>query len=340
MLVLWIPLALLAPKLYPWMDPALRASPDHALAAKWPLFTVPGFYVVSLVCFGIWYLVSHNLRRWSLRQDETGGADCTYAMRRWAAVGIFLFAVSLTFAAIFWMKALSHLWFSTMYGVIYFAGSVWVSVATVYMITLWLEQQGTLRNMLHEHQYYYLGSILFAFTVFYAYVAFSQYFIIWNANVPEETFWYLDREKGTWFALSQVLIFGHFFVPFLALLRIDAKHYFPLMLFLYAWTWVMHFADMAFNILPVAHPAGFPFQWLWLYLGCLAFMAGLLMKRFLRVYQAHPPYPVRDPRLHEALGHREPASPISGGELQESDDIEEQIEGPVGPNPQTPGGVR
>jgi hypothetical protein len=340
MFILWLPMAWLAPKLYPWMEPALRANPDHALQAKWPLFTRPGFYLVSLACFAAWYFVSRNLRRWSLQQDETGAADCTYAMRRWSAVGIFLFAVSLTFASIFWMKALSHVWFSTMYGVIYFAGSVWVAVATVYMITLWLEQQGTLRDKLHEHQYYFLGSIFFAFTVFYAYVAFSQYFIIWNANVPEETFWYAVREQGSWFALSIVLIFGHFFLPFLALLRIDAKHFFPLMLFLYAWAWIMHFADMAFNILPVAHPKGFPFQWLWLYLGCLAFMAGLLMKKFISDFQRYAPYPVRDPRLLEALGYRPSASPISGGELQESDDIEEQMEGPVGQQPEPNGGAR
>jgi hypothetical protein len=259
-------------------------------------------------------------------------------MRRWSAVGIFLFAVSLTFAAIFWMKALSHQWFSTMFGVVYFAGSVWLTLATAYVITLWLEQSGALRNKLHEHQYYFLGSLLFAFTVFYAYVAFSQYFIIWNANMPEETFWYKLREQGTWFAVGVTLIFGHFFLPFLALLRIDAKHFFPLMLFLCGWAWIMHFTDMAYNILPVPHPGGFPFQWLWLYLGVLAFMAGLLMKVFVANLLRHPPYPIRDPRLHEALGHRSPtSSPISGGELDESQDLADRIEAPIHPQPKIGG---
>lgn len=337
MFILWIPIGLLASQLYPWMGPALQGNPDHALVAKHPLFTTTGFYVVSLACFGVWYLLAWNLRRLSLAQDKDGAAVHTFRMRRWAAVGIFLFSVTLTFAAIFWMKALSHQWFSTMYGVYYFAGSVWVTLSTVYVITLWLEQDGTLRDKLHEHQYYFIGSLMFAFTVFYAYIAFSQYFIIWNANIPEETFWYKLREQGTWFTLGVVLIFGHFFLPFLALLRIDAKHYFPLMLFLWVWAWVMHFADMAFNILPVPHPNGFPFQWLWLYLGVFAFMAGLLMRLFVADLQRYPRTPLRDPRLSEAMGHRPSASPISGGELPQSQELQTRIEGPFGAHPETGG---
>ncbi len=341
LLVLWIPIGILAPKLFPWMDTGLQAAPDHALHAKWPMFTLPGFYLISLLCFAVWYLISSNLRKWSLRQDAVGGAACTFAMRRWSAIGIFLFAPTLTLASILWMKALSHQWFSTMYGVYYFAGSVWFTLANVYVITLWLEQIGLLRHKLHEHQYYFLGSLFFAFTVFYAYIHFSQFFIIWNANIPEETFWYHLRSQGTWKLLGLILIFGHFFVPFLALLRIDAKHYFPLMLFLWGWAWVMHFCDMAFNILPVPHPAGFPWQWLWLYLGCLAFMAGWLMRQFLSAFRQHAPYPVKDPRLAESMGFYHPKPRlISGGELGETEEIEDQLEGPTGESAEPKGGAR
>ena len=90
------------------------------------------------------------------------------------------------------------------------------TLATAYVITMILDRQGVLTDVLHEHQYYFLGSLLFAFTVFYAYVTFAQYFIIWNGNMPEETFWYVVREKGTWWYVGLVIIFGHFFVPFLA----------------------------------------------------------------------------------------------------------------------------
>ena len=316
--VLFIPIALMAkPVIYPWMT---MTSPDHALHAKHPLFTIPGFYIVSVACLLTWWWLSNRLRYWSVRQDETGTAEPTYKMRFYSCLGIFLFAVTLTLAVIMWMKALQHQWFSTMYGVYYFAGSVWMTLGTTYVITLVLQRRGLISEVLHNHQFYFLGSLLFAFTVFYAYIAFSQYFIIWNANVPEETFWYVLREKGTWWWVSMVIIFGHFFLPFLALLRIDVKSIFPLMVPLCAWTWLMHFLDLSFNIMPVLHPSGFVLHWM--DIGCWAFMAGLLAKAFLRNFASTAPYPIKDPRLVEAMGLAHPVpTQISGGELDETDEI-------------------
>ena len=320
MLLLWLPIGLLAPKIYQWMGPALQKAPDHALHAKAPIFTLPGFYLISAGCFLVWWLLSNRLKFWSLRQDETGSAECTHKMRFFSYIGIFLFAFSLTFAAIMWMKALQHQWFSTMYGVCYFAGSVWLTLGTLYVITMILDRQRVLSDVLHEHQYYFLGSLMFAFTVFYAYVTFAQYFIIWNANMPEETFWFVVRERGTWFWVSLVIIFGHFFVPFLTLLRIDVKSKFTIMTFFAAWAWLMHFTDMAFNILPVAFPVGFPYKWIWLPLGCMAFMGGFLGDRFLKKFASAPPFPQKDPRLIEAMGLYHPVpTQISGGELDQAD---------------------
>jgi hypothetical protein len=318
MAVLFLPIALLAKTIYPWMNenPAL----DHALKAKQPLFTVPMFYVVAAICFGVWWLLSNRLRHWSLKQDENGRAENTFRMRFYSCIGIFLFAVTLTLAAIMWVKALQHQWFSTMYGVYYFAGSVWMTLATAYVITMILDRQGVLTEVLHEHQYYFIGSLLFAFTVFYAYIAFSQYFIIWNGNMPEETFWYVLREKGTWWYVGLVIIFGHFFLPFLALLRIDVKCVFTYMVPLCLWTWVMHYIDLTFNVMPVLHPNGVLLHWM--DVGCWALMAGVLALVFLKKYAAHPPYPLKDPRLIEAMGYYHPVpTQISGGELDETDDL-------------------
>jgi hypothetical protein len=330
--VLWIPIGLLAPKLYAWMtsDP----HTDHALHAKQPLFTWPGFYLLSLACFGLWWAVSNRLRHWSLRQDETGEARCTFRMRFHACWGVWAFALTLTLGAILWMKALQHQWFSTMYGVYYFAGSVWVTLATVYLITLVLDRQRILTEVLHEHQFYFLGSLLFAFTVFYAYIHFSQYFIIWNGNMPEETFWYVVRERGSWWWIGIVIIFGHFFLPFLTLLRIDVKSTFPVMIPLAIWAWLMHFVDLSFNILPVPHPDGFPFRWLWLPLGCMAFMGGLLARVFLQKFAAAAPFPIKDPRLIEAMGLYHPVpTQISGGELDQADQLPDGLFGTKGGQP-------
>jgi hypothetical protein len=332
MAILFIPIAVLAPKfLFAWMGADLQTNPDRALLAKRPLFTTAGFYIVSAACFGLWWLLSNRLRHWSLKQDETGEAQCTFKMRLHSCWGIWVFAFTLTFASIMWMKALQHQWFSTMYGVYYFAGSVWLTLATVYVITLILDRQRILTEVLHEHQFYFIGSLLFAFTVFYAYVTFAQYFIIWNANMPEETFWYVIREKGTWFWVGMVIIFGHFFVPFLTLLRIDVKHTFPIMIPLCAWAWLMHFVDLSFNILPIPHPEGFPFQWVWLPLGCMALMGGFLADRFLKKFASAPPFPQKDPRLIEAMGLYHPVpTQISGGELDETDEMSDAPVHPKG----------
>ena len=328
MAILFIPVALLAKsQIYGWMD--VNPGEDHSLNAKLPLFTQAGFYAVVVFNFGVWWLLSRGLLKWSLEQDRTGDALCTFKMRGYSYWGIFAFAATTTLAAIMWLKALQYQWFSTMYGVWYFAGSVWVTLGTAYSILAILDRQRVLTKVLHNHQFYYLGTLFFAFTVFYAYITFAQYFIIWNANMPEETFWYVIRENGSWFGVSMIIIFGHFFVPFLAMLRIDVKTTPAIIIPLAAWAWLMHYFDLSFNIMPAIHPGGYPFAWFWLDAGCLAFMVGLLIKVFLRKYRSAAPYPIRDPRLVEAMGISHPIpTQLSGGELDETDFL---VDGPPEP---------
>jgi hypothetical protein len=298
--ILFVPVLLLAPKIYTWMT--LSPHNDRALSAKWPMCTWPGFCLTSALLFGVWWLLSSRLRYWSLQQDETGDPQCTRRMRFHSGWGILAFAATLTLASILWMKSLQYQWASTIYGMYFFGSCAFVGVATVFLITMILQRQGVLTSVLHDSPFYYLGTLLFAFTLFYSYVGFAQYFVIWNGNVPDETFWYLIRENGSWWGLDMVIIFGHFLLPFLVLLPICVKSNFKIMWWVCVWAWVMNYADLAFNILPVRHPQGYPFQWIWLQLGCLAFMGGLLGRVFLKHFNAHAPFPKRDPRLLEAMG--------------------------------------
>jgi hypothetical protein len=295
--LLFIPLAILGPHLYPWMSPEGAAEP--AVQVKSAYLNRPFFLLRALAFFSIWTVLAWRLRHWSLRQDQDGAALCTYRMRRLAAAGIFLFAFTLTLAAIDWMKSLQPQWYSTMYGVYYFAESVWVSVATVYLLAAGLQRAGPLRGLLEARHLHDVGVLMLVFTVFYAYIHFSQYLIIWYGNLPEETFWYAGREKGFWWPICLVLVFGHFLLPFLLLLRIDAKLKLRLMVPLGLWVWLMHFVDISFNVLPTLHPQHFP--WRWTDLACLLFIGGSLAVLFLRSLGQHPVYPLRDPRLKEAL---------------------------------------
>jgi hypothetical protein len=325
MAIFFIPILLLAKTIYPWLT--VNPEVDHAVRAKLPVFTVPGFYVVAAVNFLVWWVLSAGLRRWSIAQDATGDAKCTFKMRGYAYWGIFAFAVTLTLAAIMWMKSIQYEWFSTMYGVWYFAASAWTALGVAYAIMAVLNRQRVITHVLHDHQFYFMGTLLFAFTVFHAYVSFSQYFIIWNANMPEETFWYVLRERGTWFWVSMVIIFGHFLLPFLTLLRIDIKSSPKFVVPLAIWGLLMNYVDITFNITPAVSPEGYPIKWIWLDAGCIALMVGVLAKVFVAKYRSAAPYPIKDPRLIEAMGgHYSVPTQISGGELDQTDDL---LDGPA-----------
>ena len=148
MFILWIPIGYLAVDIYPWMS--IDPDYDHALHAKAILFNKPAFYGVSCLLFLVWGFIAHGLRSASLAQDKDGAASHTRTMRRYAAGGIFLFAFSLTGAAIYWMKSLQHQFFSTMYGVVYFAGSVWVTAITTYWLLLYFKNRGDLKDVARE----------------------------------------------------------------------------------------------------------------------------------------------------------------------------------------------
>ena len=304
----------------------------YAWKGKKALFNLPAWYTVSAILFLSWGWLAHRLRYWSLQQDKSGSDEfegnlmfpehlmawfsryaqglpfeqnnpqvlCTRMMRIHSGYGIFLFAFSLTAGSIFWMKGIQHQFFSTMYGVVYFAGSVWLTISLAWIIGRILKAKGHL-PMLGRTQFYFLGTMLLAFTVFYAYVHFSQYFLIWNAAIPEETFWYVLREQGTWKYVSWVIIIGHFFIPFLALLRIDGKLTNKLMIPVFIWVILMHYVDMYFNIMPALHVDG-PSPAL-ADLGSVLLIGGVMAAIFIRNLFDHPMCPQRDPRMGEVMGH-------------------------------------
>ncbi len=298
------PILLFAPEVYPWwnIDPAT----DHALNVKKILFNPISFRVLLMAIFGLWTFMAFRFRKWSIAQDKDGAAIWSRKCRFQAAWGIYAFAFSLTVVVFLLMKSLMHQFFSTMYGVYYFAGSVWTTLATVYGIMRFLEKR-ELKGVIFKNTVHFLGTLFFAFTVFYAYIHFSQYFLIWNAAIPEETFWYVKREAGSWWGVGMLILFGHFFFPFLVLLRIDTKMSMVTMGPMIVWAWLMHYADMTFNVMPVLYPNGLHLT-LWDPI-CWFGLAGFLAWRFWRNYKSAAPYPLKDPRLKEALNHHEVPAP-------------------------------
>jgi len=298
--ILFLPILVLGKKIYSWMN--FDPTTNNLVAAKLPVFTCSGFIITSAIFFGIWWLLTSQLSRWSLKQDETGAAECTHKLRFYSGWGIVAYALTLTYSGVLWMKATQYEFFSCIYGVYFFSDCAWIGLATIYVIAAVLLRQRILSPVLKQNYFYFIGVLFFGFTLFSAYTEFAQYFVVWNANMPEETFWYLIRERGNWWWLSMILIFGHCFLPFFVMLPEKVKLNFKIMIPVCLWAWVMHAADLGFNIFPAWHPYGYPLKWIWLPLGTLMFMGGFLATIFLKKFNAHPPYPQRDPRLLEAMG--------------------------------------
>jgi hypothetical protein len=301
MAILFLPIGLLGKDVYHWM----ALSPDDpTVAVKWPVFTAIGFWVTSAIFFAIWWLMTARINYWSLRQDVTGEPICTYRMRFHSGWGVVVLGLTMMFAPVLWMQATQHLWYSAEYGVYYFASCGWLALATIYILMVLLQRQRVLDKVLHDHSFYFIGTLLFAFTLFQAYDEFAQYFVVWNANMPQETFWYLIRENGSWWWVSMLLIFGHFMVPFFILLPIRVKMNYKIMVPLCLWAWLMTYTDLSFNILPALKEnwGGYPLRWILVQFGSFAFMLGFLSQAFLKKFLSHPPYPQRDPRVLEAMG--------------------------------------
>ena len=322
--VLFLPLLICAwmkPGLiWPWMDLTHVLHGGHTVGAD-PLYLKKASFLnlnmftgMTVAFFGIWIWLSARLRRASFTQDTDGDAKWTFMSRRTAALGIPLTALSLSFAAIYWMKSLEYHWFSTMYGVWFFSNCMRAGMAFGVVITWWLCARGDYKGIFNTNQLHCLVALAFAFVVFWAYITFSQYFLIWNANVPEETFWYNIRESGDWLYVGLLLLFGHFFVPFLLWLSYRRKATLLPALRISLWVALIILVDLCYNILPAlkdGQDVPLPFlsiNLLWV-LASVVGVGGVCAWAYLRSFATTKLIPIRDPRITESLTHHEATAP-------------------------------
>ena len=322
--VLFLPLLICAwmkPGLiWPWMDLTHVLHGGHTVGAD-PLYLKKASFLnlnmftgMTVAFFGIWIWLSARLRRASFTQDTDGDAKWTFMSRRTAALGIPLTALSLSFAAIYWMKSLEYHWFSTMYGVWFFSNCMRAGMAFGVVITWWLCARGDYKGIFNTNQLHCLVALAFAFVVFWAYITFSQYYLIRNANVPEETFWYNIRESGDWLYVGLLLLFGHFFVPFLLWLSYRRKATLLPALRISLWVALIILVDLCYNILPAlkdGQDVPLPFlsiNLLWV-LASVVGVGGVCAWAYLRSFATTKLIPIRDPRITESLTHHEATAP-------------------------------
>ncbi|MBD1209041.1 MAG: quinol:cytochrome C oxidoreductase [Ignavibacteria bacterium] len=288
-------------KLYHWADPSLYVPGPHfdeVLATKHS-FLNPTFFTIRLGIYAlIWFVTYRLIIGNSFKQDEstTDYTPTRVNMKRSAPM-VLLFAMSLTFAGFDLVMSLDPHWFSTMFGVYFFAGNFVSTLSLIAIFIVNLRRQGHLKGITDEH-YHDIGKFMFAFTVFWTYITFSQYFLIWYGNLPEETLFFILRAHGNWQFLGYALVFGHFIVPFVTLLTQNNKRNPAVLIGVGCWILFMHFIDLSFIILPNFSPT---LRIGWQEITGWLFFAGLFFFMVTRQLATRSIVAVNDPYLKESL---------------------------------------
>ena len=284
--------------LYEWSH-AEAVAEDPLLQWKAPYLNVPFFLIRVAIYFGCWSFIALLYYRRSRGQDATGDPAVSARLRLFAGPGIIVLALTQTFASVDWIMSLTPHWYSTMFGVYFFAGSFVGFIALLSVVAAAMHGAGLLATVISPEHLQDVGKLLFAFTVFWTYIGFSQFFLIWYGNIPEETIWYSARMEGSWMTVSLLLIAGHFAAPFFYLMGRAVKRRGWTLALGGAWLLTMHFVDLYWQVMPTLHPEGVRPSILdvaaFLAIGgCFVGAASWLMRRQALV-------PLRDPRLSESL---------------------------------------
>ncbi len=301
LLLFFVPVALGAHTLFHWSHTDAVAT-DSILQWKSPYLNLGFFIGRAVVFFAIWIVLGWLLLRESVAQDADGDPARTLRLRKLSAAGLFLFAFSVTFAAFDWLMSLEPHWYSTIFGVYVFVGGFLSALALLTLLFQWLKKQGVLVREVSIEHYHDFGRLLFAFTVFWAYIGGSQYYLIWYANIPEETVWYLARWDNGWWLVSVLLILLHFAVPFLTLLFYRMKRTEAVLRGIALLILVMHAVDMYWIVMPTFQATS-PLP-SWMDVTALAGIGGLVLWLFWLRYTANAAIPVRDPKLEDSIAHR------------------------------------
>jgi hypothetical protein len=296
--------------LYHWTHAELYTTGsggyDPIIAEKRAYLNPPFFYARLVFYFAVWTYISHRLYTVSVRHDARTDYDSPGKLRTVSAWGLPLTAVTTAFASYDLLMSLAPHWFSTIFGVYLFAGAAFAIFPVLVLASALLQRQGgVLRHAITTEHYHDLGKWMFGFTVFWAYIAFSQYMLYWYGGIPEETVWFRHRLEHGWYAFSAALFMLHFVVPFVVLLPRWTKRVLPVLSFMAVFFLVMHWFDLFWVVMPSmgeGTESGYVtggFHWLnfttWLGL------AGLYFGGFIWRLGRHPLVPQNDPRIEESL---------------------------------------
>jgi len=296
--LLFVPIWLGRHEIYEWMH-AEAAAHNPIIQGKAAFLNEGFWFTRAIFYFVAWSVLATWFSTQSQKQDETGEERISARLRGAAPIGIVLFALTTTFATIDWMMSLEPMWYSTMIGVYFFSGAVVAILSFTLLLVHFAYAQGALRGVVTVEHLQDVAKLLFGFTIFWAYIAFSQYFLIWYANIPEETIYYMKRQVGSWQSAGMMLALGHFLVPFFFLMPRAVKRQSALLIVMAIWQLLMHFLDLHWCIMPNLHPEGMKLGLT--DVAAFAAVGGIFLAALGWVSSRRALVPLRDPRLPESL---------------------------------------
>jgi hypothetical protein len=301
MLLLFLPLIFGVEVLYEWAKP--EAVNDEILLQKAAYLNTPFFLIRTAIYFAIWLLLAYILNKRSVQQDDTGDPELSRKFQIVSGPGLVLYGVTVTFAAIDWGMSLEPHWFSTIYGLLFLIGFALIAISFAVIVLRRLSSHEPVASVVGQNHFHDLGNLMLAFVMLWAYMGFSQYLIIWSANLPEEVPWYVHRLHGGWQYLGVFLIVFHFAIPFALLLMRVTKKKSSVLFRLAAAILFLRLADLVFLLIPpVSHGAGLNIQWTDPI--CLIGVGGLWMAVFASRLKSRPLLPLNDPLTAEAFSQK------------------------------------
>lgn len=307
----FVPLALALPVLYEWARPEAVAA-NALLQHKAAYLNVPFFVLRAVAYFAAWIGMAYWLYDRSRDQDRAGSPLPRGRVRLLSGLGLVLLALTVTFAAFDWGMSLEPEWFSTIYGMMLMVGQVLGAFAFGVAVVALLEDHPSMSDAVTPSRLNDLGSLLLTFVLLWAYIAYSQYIVIWSGDLPEEAAWYLRRTGGGWGWVVIALLVAHFLLPFAVLLSRRAKRRAEVLLAVAALVVVMRWVDTFWLVIPAFHPGGISLHWL--DLATLVGVGGIWLAAFVWFLKRRPLVPVFDPRLRPAEAEGEARWVVEGKE--------------------------
>jgi uncharacterized membrane protein YidH (DUF202 family) len=300
MTLLFLPIVLGMHSLYEWSHEGITET-DALIATKAAYLNTPFFLVRQVIYFALWNVMGFLLTKWSAEHDRTGEPALVSRMASLSGAGLVIYFLTVTFAMVDWTMSVNPHWFSTIWGMLYIGGQGLSAFAFGIVALVMLSQAAPLNRVLTNHHFHDLGKLLFAFLMLWAYLQFSQFLIIWSANIPEEIPHYLNRWENSWKYLSIFIVVGHFIVPYALLLSRDLKRNSRKLYFIAAWLLAARLAEYWWHVAPELHRGGLTVGLLDVALPLA--LGGVFISLFVSQLGGRSLLPVNDPDLEKALHH-------------------------------------